>query len=257
MARPFDSFLDRILHRSVIRRWATAADGADDLPAETLARLRGRARGIRRHLDRVIHAADHRLALPAVGSNAMRRPPGTDWSWRPDLWRGTIPIPGRASVPSRTEIAPGLKLFHDCRRSELSLRQIRNTREADVAPYGLRMDVFGFDGSFLSLVLDLPGAAVQGLRLKHIIRLEALIEMEKPLEIYARLNVRHGPNVAQIVRELPLAGAEVTVEFDLAHARINERRVEGAWIDLIFEGPEMNQVVLRDVTLTRRPRAEV
>ena len=39
---------------------------------------------------------------------------------------------------------------------ELTLRQIRNTRESDVAPFGLRMDVFRFDGSFLSLVIDLP-----------------------------------------------------------------------------------------------------
>jgi hypothetical protein len=29
------------------------------------------------------------------------------------------------------------------------------------------------------------------------------------------------------------------------------------WIDLIFEGPEMNQITLRDVTLSRRPRAEL
>jgi hypothetical protein len=257
MPRPFDSFLDRFLHRRLVRRWAAAANGADALPAEALARLRGRARGLKRHLDRVIHAADHRLALPAVGSNAMRRPLGADWSWRPDLWRGTVPVPGQASVPSRTEIAPGVTLFHDCRRSELTLRQIRNTREADIAPFGLRMDVFRFDGSFLSLVLDLPGAAVQGLRLKHVIRLEAIVEMERPLEIFARLNVRHGPNVAQIVRELPLGDEEVAVEFDLAYTRMNEKRVDRLWIDLIFEGPEMNQVILRDVTLTRRPRADV
>ena len=37
-------------------------------------------------------------------------------------------------------------LFHDCTHSELTLRQLRNLREADLAPYGLRMDVFRFDG---------------------------------------------------------------------------------------------------------------
>jgi hypothetical protein len=41
----------------------------------------------------------------------------------------------------------------------------------------------------------------------------------------------------------------------LAYSIINEKRVEKAWIDLIFEGPEMNQVILRDLTFTRRPRA--
>jgi hypothetical protein len=257
MPRQFDSLLDRVLHRRLIRRWAAAAGAADGLPAEALARLRGQARGLRRHLDRVIHTADHRLGLPAVGSSAMRRPLGTDWAWRPDLWRGAAPVPGRASVPSRTEIAPGVTLFHDCRRSELSLCQIRNTRETDIAPFGLRMDVFGFDGSFLSLVLDLPGAAVEGLRAKHILRLDASVEVERPLGIYARLNLRQGPDAVQIVRDLPAAGAEALVDYDLAYSGLSERRVEAAWIDLIFDGPAMNQVILRDLTVTRRPRAEV
>jgi hypothetical protein len=31
--------------------------------------------------------------------------------------------------------------------------------------------------------------------------------------------------------------------------------VEKAWIDLIFEGPEMNEIILRDMTFSRRPRA--
>ena len=47
------------------------------------------------------------------------------------------------------------------------------------------------------------------------------------------------------------------VEFDLAYTKVNEKRVERLWVDLIFEGPEMNQIILRDVTLSRRPRAEL
>ena len=89
----------------------------------------------------------------------------------------------------------------------------------------------------------------------HLLGMNTIVEMEKPLEIFARLNVRHGPNTEQIVRELPLNEEDVTVEFDLAYSKLNEKRVERAWIDLIFEGPEMNQVTLRDVTFSRRPRA--
>ena len=148
-------------------------------------------------------------------------------------------------------------LFHDCERSELSLRQLRNKRESDLAPFGLRMDVFRFDGSFLSLVVDLPYASVDGLRRKHLLRLDVIVEMESPLEIFARLNIKHGPNTEQIVRELPLNEEEIMVEFDLAYTNLNEKRVEKAWVDLIFEGPEMNQVILRDLTFCRYPRAEL
>lgn len=222
-----------------------------------LRRLRGRAWGMRRHLDRLIHVAEGRLALPVIGSNAIPRPLGTDWAWRPALWRGPIPVPGYSSVASKTPICDGATIFHDCRRSELTVRQIRNRRETDLAPFGLRMDVFRFDGSFLSLVIDLPEEAARGLRLRHLIRMDAIVEMEKPLEIFARLNVKHGPNVEQVVRELPLSAEEVMVEFDLAYTKMNEKRVERIWIDLIFEGPEMNQVILRDVTFSRRPRADL
>jgi hypothetical protein len=162
-----------------------------------------------------------------------------------------------SSVDTKSMLGSEVTLFHDCARSELTLRQLRNTREADLAPYGLRMDVFRFDGSFLSLVIDLPKAALAGLTKDHLIRMDTIVEMEKPLEIFARLNIRHGPNTEQIVRELPLAEEKVMVEFDLAYSGINEKRIEKAWMDLIFEGPEMNQVTLRDLTFSRRMRAAI
>ena len=150
-----------------------------------------------------------------------------------------------------------MTLFHDCQQSELTLRQIRNLREADLAPFGLSMDVFNFDGSFLSLVLALPDAAVQGLQRRHLIRVDTILELEKPLEIFVRLNIMHGPNTEQLVRELPLHEENIAVEFDLAYSNINEKRVERAWIDLIFDNPQMSQVTLRDLTLCRHPRAEL
>lgn len=257
MAGRLRLWIESLLHRRSVRRWAKAGDQVKSVDLATLSRWRGRARGLRRRLDVVIHEADHRLALPVIGSNVVRKPVGSDWWWRPMLWRGTIALPGLASVPGKTQICDGTTVFHDCRRSELTVRQIRNTREQDIAPFGFRLDVFRFDGSFLSLVLDLPEEAARGLKLRHLIRMDVLVQMEKPLEIFARLNIKHGPNIEQIVRELPLNQEEVMVEFDLAYSKINEKRVERLWVDLIFEGPEMNQVILRDLTFSRRPRAEL
>lgn len=257
MAGAFSGFLDKLTNRRALQRWAEAADTAAVADLESLRGLRARARALRRNLDRVIHEAEHRLALPVIGSNVIRKPLGTDWAWRPELWKGPIPVPGLSSVATKAEIIPGSTVFHDCRRSELTVRQIRNTREADIAPFGFRMDVFRFDGSFLSLVLELPDEAARGLRQKHMLRMDVIVEMEKPLEIFARLNIKHGPNVEQIVRELPLNEEDVMVEFDLAYSKMNEKRVEKLWVDLIFEGPEMNQIILRDVTFSRRPRAEL
>ncbi|MFL4469570.1 DUF6478 family protein [Tateyamaria armeniaca] len=248
-------YIERLAHRRAMRRWARAARTAKETDLGELRALRSSARLLRSHLDGLIHVGDERLALPAIGSTNFARPHNADWAWRPELWRGSLPEAGASSVQTKSMFGSEVTVFHDCALSELTLRQIRNQRERDIAPYGLRMDVFKFDGSFLSLVIDLPPDAVQGLRKTHLLGMNTIVEMENPLEIFGRLNIRHGPNTEQIVRELPLNEQDVTVEFDLAYSKLNEKRIEKAWIDLIFEGPEMNQITLRDLTFSRRPRA--
>lgn len=249
--------LDTILHRRAKRRWRRLAGSADRMRLGQLRLVRTRARELRRLLDRTLHVAEDRLILPAIGANPIVKPLHTDWAYRPELWRGPVAPLGMVAVASKTQYGREATVYHDCGVSELTLRQVRNTREADLAPFGLRMDVFRFDGSFLSLVVDLPKPAVEGLSRRHLLRLMAEVEVERPLEIFARLNIKHGPNVEQIVRELPIGSEEVVVEFDLAYTKMNEKRIENIWLDLIFEGAEMNQILLRDVTLTRRPRAEM
>ena len=257
MPSKFRNLLDTILHRRDLARWERMAAGVEGLNAEMLRALRFQGRQIRRQVDRVLHVAEGRLALPLIGSNAIQKPVNSDWSHRPEIWRGPLTPPGMAAVENKARIGEEATIFHDCRVSELTVRQIRNSRESDLAPFGLRLDVFRFDGSFLSLAIDLPTDAAHSLRLKHLVRMAVVVDVEKPLELFARLNVKHGPNLEQIVRELPLGQEDVAVEFDLAYTKLNEKRVEKMWVDLIFEGPEMNQIVLRDVTFSRRPRAEL
>lgn len=257
MARRVNGILDHWLQRRSLLRWNSVLQRAEALDLAALRSVRTRARILRQALDRVLHVADGRLTLPLIGSGAIQKPLHSDWAYRPELWRGPLSPPGRAAVESKSNFGSEATVFHDCRVSELTVRQIRNTRESDLAPFGLRMDVFGFDGSFLSLVVELPQSAVDGLKRNHLVRLTALVEMEKPLEVYARLNIQHGPNTEQIVRALPVEQTEAIVEFDLAYTNLNEKRVDRMWVDLVFENPEMSQVILRDVTFSRRPRAEV
>ncbi|MEM9427224.1 MAG: DUF6478 family protein [Pseudomonadota bacterium] len=245
-----------LLDKGTLRRWDRAARNVDGLDPGDLKRLRQKARALGRRVDKVLHVAEERLALPIPGEAGVRRPMHSDWAWRPELWRGPVKPAGLAMVESKSPVGREAKIFHDCALSELSVRQLRNTKAEDIAPYGVRMDVFQFDGSFLSLALDLPPGAINGLTRRHIIRLEIRVETEKPLEIFGRINVRHGPNVEQLVREFDGSSGELNLEFDMAATRLNETRIERAWLDLIFEGPEMNAITLHDLTLSRRPRAE-
>ena len=252
----FQEFVRKRLHAKSLRRWDTAARAAQTIDLALLRQMRSQAKQMRRRVDQVTHTADSRLTLPRIGTNAIRKPPQADWAYRPEIWRGPINPVGMAAVQTKSQIGNAATLYHDCQISELTLRQVRNTREGDLAPFGLRMDVFKFDGSFLSLVVDMPEDAVVGLRRNHILRMTAEVETEKPLEIFGRLNIKYGPNVEQVVRELPMDSDDMTVEFDLAHTQISENRLERIWVDLIFEGPELNEINLRDLTFSRRPRAD-
>lgn len=250
-------FLDRMAFSRSMRWWGKAAQNAPETSIQVLRDQRKHARALKGHLDKMIQTADARLAVPLVGSTSFPKPHNADWAWRPSLWRMPLATPGLSSAQNKSSLGDEVTLFHDCALSELTLRQLRNLREEDLAPFGLRLDVFKFEGSFLSLVIELPTEGTNGLNKTHLLRMDANVEMERPLELFARLNIKNGPNTEQIVRELPLQDDQHQVEFDLAYANLNEKRMERAWIDLIFEGPAMNEIILRDLTFTRRPRAHL
>ncbi len=249
--------LSALSHARVLWRWQRAERRAATADLELVRRLRRRARTLHARLERVLRVADARLVLPRLGSDAVRRPPMADWAFRPEAWRMPIRPMAAVGVETRTWLGEAVTVFHDCTISEITVRQVRNTREEDLAPFALRLDVFRFDGTFLSLAIDAPPQAVDGLRREHLIRVETIVESETPLEIFLRLNVKHGPNTEQIVRELPPGAGERSVDFDLAYTELNEKRAERMWLDVIFEGAEMNQVTVRDLTLSRRPRAAI
>lgn len=249
--------IERRLNRAALARWQRALSAAETADLDTLRDMSAQARGLRRVLEKIRFIAEERLALPLIGSNAMQLPLYTDWSHRPEIWRGPITPRGGAAVATKTGIGAEATIFHDCSVSELTYRQTRNISETDLSPFALNLDVLRFDGSFLALSIDLPEGALNGLSKRHLIRLDCTVDTEYPIEIFARLNIKHGPNNDEIVRELPLDSDSVFVEFDLAYTEMDEARVEKLWMDLIFEGPQMNQILLRDVTLSRRPRAQM
>lgn len=251
------TILDRMMHRRSLARWSAAARKASDADLNELRSQVQSARQLRGKLDHLLFTAESRLGLPRIGTNAFLKPPGTRWSWRPPLWRGPISPKGAAGLQNGDVIGPGMKVFHDCAVSELTLLQIRNAREEDLAAFGLQMDVLGFDGSFLSIVIDLPQDAADGLRKRDIIQMQTLIVTERRAKVFARLNIKCGPNTEQLVEELPLDDQNATVDFDLAFADIVENRIDGMWLDLIFEEPAMNQLRIRDVSFCRYPRADL
>lgn len=257
MAGRIAQFLEGWHQRRTEGRWERLADTAAELDSFELRALRAEARGMRRQLDRVLQVADARLAVPTLAAGLPQMPLGTDWVWRPDLWRGALCEAGAVAATDRTALGEGVALYHDCPLGEIVVRQVRNDKPEDRAPYGLAIEVFGFKGRFLSLALNLPAAAVEGLKSRHLVRAEMVIDCDSTVKAFTRLNIKNGPNVAQPVSAMPEAGRDKVAEFDLAYADLNDRRIERAWLDLILNEAAMTRIVIRDLVVSRRPRAEL
>ena len=250
-------FLDRYIRRKAIARWQLVEQQADHMALPKLRRQRDEARHLRAQLERVIQTADSRLIQPRLGSNQFPRPLGTDWSWRPDLWREPALRKGLASAPRKAGMDGQVTLFHDCPLAEIGMQQTRNRQEKDLAPFSLAIEVFDFQGTFLSLSIELPMDAANDLTRQHLMRVDTVIESERPTTVFSRLNIQHGPNTEQVLRELNLSMSESTVDFDLAHLELHERRIEKLWLDLIIDEPAMNRIILRDLTFCRHHRADL
>lgn len=250
-------WLDRLKQRARLAHWRAVAARSPAMGLAEVRQLRADARAVRRAVDQVLDLADSRLALPLVGSQAMHRPPMTDWSWRPHLWRLPLAPQGHAPAPARTVLDGEAAVFHDCRDSEIIVRQVRNRQESDLAAFGLMIEALGFDGGFLSLSVRLPAEAVAGLGHRHLIRVDLAADCERPQKALVWLNIEHGPNTDRAAFEVGLDSGERTAEFDLAHVAFDERRVGKMWVDVFFGDPRMNRVLLRDLTFSRRPRAEL
>lgn len=252
-----DGTIGQFLHKRTLTRWLDAASNASDAELATLRAQRQQARQLRSPLQELTRIADIRLALPRIGSNTFARPAGTDWAWRPQQWRGALSERGIAPVRNKDRLGHDLTVFHDCPVGEIAISQIRNTRDDDLAAYGISLEVFSFTGNFVSLVLDVPKGVCEGLRKQHLIQLAVTLDRESPVKAFARLNVKHGPNTETVLETLPDDQTETVVEFDLGHSQLNEKRVGQMWIDLMFENPYMNRITLRDLNICRFPRAEL
>lgn len=239
-----------------LKRWQRALREPRDLSSADLKRMNGDIRGMRDRLDTMAAQSRSALLTRTSGSDGIERPDQCDWATRPAPWSEEMRPRGIVGLNSPQPLPGGATVFHDANHAEMSLRQERAPHWAQGAQFGLVLEVYRSDGSFVSFVQDLPPEALVGLTRNHFITVNLVADREQPVEIYARLNIQHGPNVEQIVRQVEFEDTKGQAEFDLAYTKINEKRLEKAWLDLIVEGPKMTRVALWDMVVLRAPRAD-
>jgi hypothetical protein len=206
---------------------------------------------------------DLRGAAAAQAQHALPRPLHCEWAWRAGPWSESLALAPGDALADGSLLAPGVTLHHDDPAARVEAAQ--QATPDGPAPFALRLGADRFAGSFLSLAVDLPPAAAP-LLARHLLGVHLALAQPLPTPLYLRLNILHGPNTAQMLRAVDprQQGPEpVPVEFDLAYARFNPRRVTKIWCDVILTGAAPGPVavplsaVLLDLAFTRRPRAEM
>ena len=260
MAARLRKWLERRTRERAERQWNRLSQRVERLGPASLRRLRDEALGLRASINRFLQGADRRALQSRAALNALQLPAGTDWRWRPGFLAAPVVPRGIVRPEPGSRLGDQTTVWHDCPERALLLQQFASPGATDLSPFGLRLEVFGFSGNFLSLAVDLPPKALAGLTPRHVLRLETTIAVERPLGVYGRMNIGHGPNVEEIAQKFvdiePGAPHRQVIEFDLAYTEMNERRLDKIWLDLIFEGPRMSAVEIHELFLSRHLRAE-
>lgn len=251
--RALRHLLNQLRHLIAMRLWDGAAARVARMDKAERDWFRRKARQVRRAAGAVLAATDGHAAqgdtLPVQSVSRVT------WAHRPALWSCPVEPAWHAPVQSASALGTDATLYHDAENAEVMARQV--TGGPGRAPMGLVLESFAFDGSYLSLAVNLPDAAWQGLRKSELVRIDLDLRADAPADILVRLNVRHGPNTEQMVREIDQRHHRNSVEFDLYYTALEPDRVSGMWVDLILRNPRNTRVAFEDFTLARRPRAEV
>ena len=253
MSTQHEGWLQARRHRSTIARWKRIAADATGLGPAARRRLRTDAQALRTVLAEALHALDRSPSGPERALPAL--PDRTEAAWRLTALVDPLETPHAVVSASPARPAPGLALFHDATDGEVILRQ---TPAQTPGRHHLDVEVFHFDGSFLSLVIDMPAQLSGGLGTGHLLGVLLDVQRERPERMFLRLNLQHGPNITQLVTERPASSdaGNQPVEFDLAEVELDGRRIDRAWIDLIPEHPAMDRLSIRELVVARRPRAQ-
>lgn len=176
----------------------------------------------------------------------------SDWAWQAPAWRPGAPL-AEGEAGNWTDLLPGTRL---CLGDESRRVLVRREQGASGVAAPLVIEAGGETGGFLSLAVDLPPDGIDGLGRHHILRVETRIEAPGAGEIFLRLNLRHGPNTERLNRGFPPSGRQVA-EFDLFTSGLDGTPVEAGWVDLIVVRPAPGRIMVGDLVLSRRFRAEV
>jgi len=249
--------LENLLERRAVRRWDRLIEATRTAGPARLRRLKRFADTIAPRVNAIDTITRERLSSAKNGNAFKGLPVTTDWADHPDIWDRAMLRGGLIARKSPTRLDDRVAVFHDCKTPSLTVRQVQEPYADGQSRRGLQFDIYDFDGSFLSVVIQAADGMVSGLSNNHVLRVTANISSERHIHANLRLNLKHGPNTEQIEKALDVSGRVAKAEFDLAYLTFNETRVGQIWFDLFLDSDPMNMIRIHSLTLSRHTRADI
>jgi hypothetical protein len=246
--------IDRFTARRMSRWLSRMSEGADRADALDLRAQRQELRRLLRQGQDVLEQLDDQ-ALEAQQTVVVRA--GSDWVWRPRLWMAPLETANSVVTGGALKLANEIAVYSDGGNNQVVARQTRNLSGGDATLFGLKIEMFGFSGSYVSVVLDLPPSVARGLTQKHILSAAFTLTAEVDVQCFAVLNLESGPNKERLVEGYRPSDRQLEIGFDLGKTNFDPNRLERLWLEIIFEPKGMNCVWLRDMSLHRSLRREI
>ncbi|MBY8975282.1 hypothetical protein KHP62_05665 [Rhodobacteraceae bacterium NNCM2] len=127
--------------------------------------------------------------------------------------------------------------------------QIRAGGEAPL----LRLTIYRFSGSFLSLAMAIPAAKIAQIRSGHTLGVSFHARASRPIALNTRLNLIVNGQREDLSSHRILGDCAHAVDFDLRRFDLTKETALSAWVDLILREPSMVEIDLKDVSITLRP----
>lgn len=186
-----------------------------------------------------------RTAAGSLAGLAPDRRRPVHWSWRP-LPAGPIPDTGPGPLLSGAAPCPGIEIFHDADEADGSLR---------VGPDGLELSISAFDGSYLSIAIELPSPSLALLTDARLFEAALTVRQAPARAAWLRLNLGDGPRTLRSVSALGAdrerEGCHATIDLAaFAHSGSPRR----AWVEIIFDCAGKAAIAIPEAVFWLAPR---
>jgi len=235
--------------RSGAKYWAEMLEVIPSASETELSRYRKEANKLAAHLHRFELALAQRLGERTFAQLS----PDAEWGYRAEPFALPMDPPAYAPVTNDTRLSRDVSAFTDDPDAVVSLRQIATGDSAD-QPFSVILDIERLGGTFFSLAIGLGEQAARSFTKNDLIGVHIDIGFEHPTTPLVRLNLRSGPNTERITR--PFEPGK-PVDFDLFYLEFDTARMSDAWVDIILSPQSNTRITLKDIAITRRPRAEI